>query len=344
MSKITIKQIAAEAGVSVGTVDRVLHERGKVSLEKKVRVLDICRQYGYEQNIVGKAMAMRKKQHMVAVMINPKDMNSFSAQIYLGIQAVEAELTDYNITFEYHDLCQGSIDEQMSILRHLESLPLAGLIIKPIDSPLIQLQLNRFAARGIPVVLCTSDLGGVNKLCFVGQNHYRDGRLMANTLSKFASGPLNILMVTGSFRTNARRARVDGFLSYMQEHERPFHICDLCEIPSQQDAARRSILSALDAHPEANALYINITEIEPCLEALESYGRFHGLRFCFGQRKKIGPLLAEGKIDFAIEESPFQHGYRSGEAIFKYLLSQEVLPPKSCLFCGNILLEENSSD
>ena len=55
-------------------------------------------------------------------------------------------------------------------------------------------------------------------------------------------------------------------------------------------------------------------------------------------------LLAEGKIDFAIEESPFQHGYRSGEAIFKYLLSQEVLPPKSCLFCGNILLEENSSD
>lgn len=343
MSKITIKQIAAEAGVSIGTVDRVLHERGKVSLEKKSRVLAICQQYGYEQNIVGKAMAMQKKKHTIAIMINPEDRNSFSAQVYRGIQTIEAELTDYNITFEYHDLYQGSIDEQVSILRRLESVPLAGLIIKPIDSPLIQLQLNRFASRGIPVVLCTSDLRGVNKLCFVGQDHYRDGRLMANVVSKFAPDPLNILILSLPFQISARRARVDGFLSYLQERKKSFHICDLCETPVQPDAARRSILSALDANPEANALYIN-TEIEPCLEALDLYGRFSGLRFCFGLRKKLAPLLAEGKIDFAIEEFPFQHGYRSGEAIFKYLLSQEVLPPKSCLFCGSILLEENSGD
>lgn len=33
MAKLTIKQIAAQAGVSIGTVDRVLHKRGRVSKE-----------------------------------------------------------------------------------------------------------------------------------------------------------------------------------------------------------------------------------------------------------------------------------------------------------------------
>lgn len=167
---------------------------------------------------------------------------------------------------------------------------------------------------------------------------------MANTLSKFAGGALNILMVAGSFQTSARRARVDGFLSYMQEHARPFNICGLCEVPSGQEAAYQSILSALRLHTQANALYINITEIEPCLQALADYGDFHGLRFCFGQRKKLGPLILGGKIDFAIEEYPFQHGYRSGEAIFKYLLNHEVPSRRSCVFCGGILLEENSKE
>ena len=59
--RATIKMIAERAGVSIGTVDRVLHKRGRVSKETEALVLEICRKNDYAQNIVGKAMAMQRR-------------------------------------------------------------------------------------------------------------------------------------------------------------------------------------------------------------------------------------------------------------------------------------------
>lgn len=341
MASITIKQIAAEAGVSIGTVDRVLHNRGRVSEQNKARILDICRRYNYAQNIVGKAMAMQRKHRKIAVVINAESQNSFSAQIYTGVRAIEEEVKDYNISFEYYDLCKNTVEEQVGILTRLEQQELAGIIIKPVDNPLVRMHLEILAEKGIPVVLCTSDMDIPGKLCFVGQDHYRDGRLMANVLCKIHDGPLNILMLVAPLQTHARKARIDGFLSYMREHKKPFHVCEICEITQSGQNACAKIISALKAYPEAQALYINTTEIEPCIQALDSYGQFQGLRFCFGHQKRVGPYIHQGKLDFAIGEFPFQHGYRAGEAIFKYLLSQEMPSPSNCVFHGNVLLEEN---
>ena len=82
MAKLTIKQIAAQAGVSIGTVDRVLHKRGRVSKETEALVLEICRKNDYAQNIEGKAMAMQRRARTVAVVVRALDMNRFAAQIY----------------------------------------------------------------------------------------------------------------------------------------------------------------------------------------------------------------------------------------------------------------------
>lgn len=344
MGKLTIKQIAAQAGVSIGTVDRVLHQRGRVSKEKENLILEICRRDGYEQNVVGKAMAMQKSPRTVAVIINAKERNSFAAQVYEGLKTIEEEISDYSIKFIYHDLLVNTIEEQLEILRALEHVALAGLIIKPIESPMIQFCINKFSAKGIPVVFCTSDIAAADKLCFVGQNHYRDGRLMANAATKFSHEPLRVLMIVGPLQTSARKARIDGFLSYMKSHEKAFEICNVCEVSYHRDEAFQKALEALQKYPEANALYINSPEIEPCIEALQAYEKFEGLRFCFGHQQKVGPLVAGGKLDFAIAELPFQHGYRSGEVMFKYLLNKEVPIQDRCIFNGQILLEENSID
>ena len=57
---MTIKQIADLCGVSRGTVDRVLNERGKVKPETQERVLKAIAQLGYTKNIAGKALTLKK--------------------------------------------------------------------------------------------------------------------------------------------------------------------------------------------------------------------------------------------------------------------------------------------
>ena len=49
--RITVKDIATLAGVSKGTVDRVLHNRGEVSEASREKVMKIARQIGYKPNV-----------------------------------------------------------------------------------------------------------------------------------------------------------------------------------------------------------------------------------------------------------------------------------------------------
>ena len=58
----TIKEIAILAGVSRGTVDRVLNNRGSVSADKVKKVQEIAKALNYTPNLAGKTLAVKKKQ------------------------------------------------------------------------------------------------------------------------------------------------------------------------------------------------------------------------------------------------------------------------------------------
>jgi LacI family transcriptional regulator len=96
--KIRIKDIAQLANVSVGTVDRVLHNRGNVNEEKWEKVMKIINELSYTPNILAKSLAS-KKIIRIAVLI-PEPYNSFN--LYLekpldGINQAREELSDYNV-------------------------------------------------------------------------------------------------------------------------------------------------------------------------------------------------------------------------------------------------------
>ena len=57
----TIKEIADLAGVSRGTVDRVLNNRGAVNAKTAQKVLEIARALHYRPNKAGTALAAQKK-------------------------------------------------------------------------------------------------------------------------------------------------------------------------------------------------------------------------------------------------------------------------------------------
>ena len=74
--KITINDIARRTGLSKGTVDRVLHNRGEVSRKSYDRVMDVIRELGYEPNVYASLLAKGKK-HLVAVLIHAHEPGSF---------------------------------------------------------------------------------------------------------------------------------------------------------------------------------------------------------------------------------------------------------------------------
>ena len=63
----TMEQVAQAAGVSIGTVDRVLHNREGVSEKTREKVFKVINEIGYKPNIYASILSRRKEFTIVAI-------------------------------------------------------------------------------------------------------------------------------------------------------------------------------------------------------------------------------------------------------------------------------------
>ncbi|MEG0767278.1 MAG: LacI family DNA-binding transcriptional regulator, partial [Clostridia bacterium] len=107
---ITSKEIAELAGVSRGTVDRVLNRRGGVRAEVEKQVLEIAAQWGYEPNRAGKALVTRKKISL-GVVVNALG-NPFYDEVLRGMEAAAADFSDFSISLVMKKIKGYRMEEQ----------------------------------------------------------------------------------------------------------------------------------------------------------------------------------------------------------------------------------------
>lgn len=74
---LTQKQIAELAGVSVGTVDRALHNRGRVDPKVAERIRQIAKELDYRPNTVAKGLSIRKRNLKISVIFHIQSHNAF---------------------------------------------------------------------------------------------------------------------------------------------------------------------------------------------------------------------------------------------------------------------------
>ena len=100
---VTMQKIAELCGVSRGTVDRVMHGRGRVSSETAAHIMQIAKELGYEPNPAGKALAARKKQPHVAVIL-PSEGNPFFDEVIRGLQTSAEFYSSYGLKMELYTM------------------------------------------------------------------------------------------------------------------------------------------------------------------------------------------------------------------------------------------------
>ena len=86
MASTTMKRIAAELGVSVTTVSKVLNEQPDIGPATRARVLAKVEELGFRPNAVARSLTLRRT-HTLGVVI-PDLMHSFFVEIVAGIESV----------------------------------------------------------------------------------------------------------------------------------------------------------------------------------------------------------------------------------------------------------------
>ena len=219
--KIRIKDIAIRAGVSVGTVDRVLHERPNVSPAARVKVEKALQEMNYQPNMYASALAYNKS-YTFYILIPKHDQVAYWEEIEEGVRMAEEAHRDFHIKVEimyYERFEDQNFSEAAN--RCLAANP-DGVVIVPSDLEITQQFTDQLHANNIPFVMLDSYMPDLKPLAFFGQDSFSSGYFAARMLMLIANKEQEILLfkLTNEGRVVSKQQdnREVGFRHYMHDH------------------------------------------------------------------------------------------------------------------------------
>lgn len=153
--RATIKDIADQAGVSVGTVSAVINQKASVSNDTRARVLSVIDELNYRPNAAARRRLQRTSQKSIGFVI--KEMqNPYFADVIIGVQEV-AHARGYNVIVVSSER-QSELEHELTEL--LVAKDVDGLVINPLlDDSADIAHLFELKRRKIPLILLESIRG-----------------------------------------------------------------------------------------------------------------------------------------------------------------------------------------
>ena len=126
--RVTISDVAREAGVSASTVSRVIHDNPRISTETKQRVQTTMEALGYYPNALARSLANSTTRNLGLILPNSSEnlfVNPFFIEAMRGI-GVEAQARGYNIMFSFSN---NEKEEVGFIKNYIKSRWVDGIIL-----------------------------------------------------------------------------------------------------------------------------------------------------------------------------------------------------------------------
>jgi LacI family transcriptional regulator len=179
--RIRIIDIAEKAGVSPGTVDRVIHNRGRVAENVREKVLEVMQEMGYVPDPIASMLASKSPKRL-GILMPSEGVDPYWELSRQGLKQAQAEFQFLGIALSP---CTFDLNDPADFLRQglaLLDLRPKGLIFPPIFLMESQVILQKSREMGIPTVLINTDLEDEKVLSYIGPNAHQSGRLAARLL------------------------------------------------------------------------------------------------------------------------------------------------------------------
>jgi LacI family transcriptional regulator len=312
------------AGVSVGTVDRVLHNRGKVAEDNRKKIAAIIKKYHYRPNALARSLARKNPLRMVTLLPQYSPGEYWEAP-EKGIDKAQAEVYNYNVIIEkkyFNQFDVKSFDKAAKAI--LKSKP-AAVLLTPIFRDEAAALAKHLKNNHIPAVYIDSNAEDDYYMSYFGQHSYQSGYVAAHLLQTGLPHHSDILIVhipNKGGNSNQTQKRMEGFMAYFKENQCERHYRFIhTELPAVN---RRNDTAAIR----------RIFNESPCICAAVVFNsRVHRLANILNHLriknvKLIGYDLSgdnilylnEGLISFLIAQRPEDQGYKGIIALYNRLV------------------------
>lgn len=342
--KIRIKDIARLAGVSIGTVDRVIHNRGEVSEKTREKITRIIKKLNYEPDVLASALATRKKTHFAVLIPSVDQESTFWKYIKSGIDKAYNELGIYGVEidfFEFSQFDKSAFTNQFD--RVLSSDPQAVLMAPVFYDEALEF-VERCSGLGKNVVFINANIEKAKILSFVGQDSRQSGYVAAKLLTYGLNDPGEILIVNISQALDNHKhilKRKTGFLQFIEDKGLTHIKTRNLDIEETDESIVHSKLNTiLKRTNDIKAIFVTNSKVYKVANFLTKQGISHIRMIGYDLIEENLPFLENNTIDFLISQNPIVQGYNSISVLFNHeVLKRQI--NRNYLLPIDIVTKEN---
>ena len=341
---ITIKDIAREANVSEGTVDRVIHNRSGVSKKTEAKVRKVLEHYNFKVNPVARALATKNK-HFIAVLIpNFNDSELFWKSPYSGILKAKEEVDNYGVEvncFSYNQYNKESLYDTFKQV--LKTKPSAVVLVPNFFDETKKI-VTELENNKVPYLFLNIDIDGFNNLSYIGQNSYTAGYVAGKLMHLKNPKISDFLIIQFMFnitKNNTVSNRIKGFNDYFIKNKIDYKVDTLkIKDTTNTDEAKIEIAKYLNSNPNLKGIFVPSSKIHLAVNSIEKKYLKKLDLIGFDNTPQNKDCLLNDSVSFIISQRSFEQGYQSIHTLTDFLIYKKK-PEQKIYLPIDILIKEN---
>lgn len=271
MARATIEDVAAEAGVSVATVDRVLNGRAAVRPKTAERVEKAVRRLNYQPDRLAARLARARDYRFCFIL--PEGTNAFMTALAEAVDAEALRMAQEKVVI---DLTRTDVFDADALAETLDSIGpnYDGVAVVALDHPRVREAINALNERGVGVVTLVSDVPSSKRAHYVGIDNSAAGRTAATLMGRYlGSRRGKVGLIAGSLSLRDHVERQFGFEQVMASDFPHLSLLPVREGRDDRQKAKRVAEQLLADHPDMIGLYNVGAGAAGIVTALEDGGR-----------------------------------------------------------------------
>ena len=339
----TIKDIARMSGVSAGTVDRVLHNRGDVSPSSREKVQKVLDEIDYHPNMFAIGLAAKKHYHIRCI-IPYYIEHDYWHSVAQGIERAAQELRPFNVGVDYLYYNHADKDSYEEACGILQNHPTDAVLIAP-NFREETLKLTAYLEeKNIPYAFIDFNIENTHAICYIGQDSVASGYIAAKILTRrYEKGQELVLFLNNKKDNPAEiqmQRRLEGFMNYIAEQCDKLMVHDVVLHKEDATGNRKILNDFFSAHPKATLGAVFNSRIYQVANYLQETGRHMEGLVGYDLLLKNVEYLKSGEVSYLLGQRPGLQGYCGVKALCDHIVFKKPVTAMKYMPI-DLLMKEN---
>lgn len=318
----TIFDIAREAGVSRGTVDRVIHNRGRFSEDTASKVHSAIKKLGYSVNPNAAVLASRKK-YSIACLIPDFKKGEYWELIQQGLRAGAAGARQYNVDVKIFPYDQTDIESFRRCCASILSEKPSGILMNAVFRDEVTKFSKVLDGARIPYAFIDNKVDGLGNFLYIGIDPYKSGKLGAFLLTtrKAVESILLIRIIRDKGNQgDPNETRRRGFLDYFAKELPACTIHTVFINPNDTGSITAELESFFREHPHVRHIATTNSRIHLIAPYLEQHPDPERIVVGFDDTEKNLAALKAGQVEYLVTHRIHEQARLSIEMFADFLI------------------------